>query len=261
MRRLLIASLVIAGCGERALSLPDCPASDYLTNPPGQLSGYCILQNQSGKVVPAAGVVPYDLNTPLFSDYALKTRMVWLPPGTSIEYDGENAFDMPVGSLIAKTFAFAKDERTPDADVRLVETRILMRTSNGWVGIPYVWNDAQDDATRETGGDTREIDFVDPQGTPRTAHYHVASEFECHTCHDSGEGIPEPLGPSARQLNRDFAYPTGTENQLAHWAKLSCRSGTTRRPAAPSCARAPISTGTARIATTPGGCRNRPTCG
>ena len=35
---------------------------------------------------PNEGVLPYDLNTALFSDYAAKHRFVWLPPGTSATY-------------------------------------------------------------------------------------------------------------------------------------------------------------------------------
>jgi uncharacterized repeat protein (TIGR03806 family) len=220
-----VVAALLAGCADRALDLPPCRAVDYLSHTPDQLSGYCLLENHNGTVVAKPDVVPYDLNTPLFSDYAIKTRMVWLPPGTSIHYDDTNALDMPIGSLIAKTFAFAKDYRAPDADVRVVETRMLVRTANGWVGTGYVWNDEQSDATHAPDGDTREIDFVDAQGTPHSARYRIASEFECHSCHDSGDGVPQPIGPSARQLNRDFAYASGSENQLAHWAKLGLLSG------------------------------------
>jgi uncharacterized repeat protein (TIGR03806 family) len=220
MRWLVLGLLALAGCYDRPLALPECRPADYLTHPPQQLSEYCVLQNQGGKVVPAVDAIPYNLNTPLFSDYALKTRLVWIPPGTHVEYDGTNAFDLPIGSIVAKTFAFAKDYRHPDQDVRLVETRILLRAANGWTGLPYVWNDAQDDATLAADGQTTDLAFVDAQGAARSAHYRVASEFECHSCHDSGDGIPQLIGPSARQLNRDYAYPAGSENQLAHWAKL-----------------------------------------
>ncbi len=35
----------------------------------------------------------------------------------------------------------------------------------------------------------------------------------------------EPIGPKARQLNRDFAYADRTENQLAHWQARGALTG------------------------------------
>jgi uncharacterized repeat protein (TIGR03806 family) len=231
---LVAAVVTAAGCGgeieitdEPAPDAPTCVRpSDYITNPPQRLSRYCILENHGGAIVPAAAdVVPYDLNAPLFSDYALKTRLVWVPPGTTIKYDANSAFDMPLGSIVAKTFAFPKDLRAPNVDVRVFETRILVRGAHGWTAVPYVWNDAQDDATLATSRDTRTISFVDLAGAPRTASYLLPSAFDCHACHDSAAAIPQLIGPSARQLNRPFVYATGEENQLAHWTKLGILSG------------------------------------
>ncbi len=47
---------------------------------------------------PVAGVVPYDLNTPLFSDYTSKHRFVRLPGRAAAQYVENDAFDFPVGS-------------------------------------------------------------------------------------------------------------------------------------------------------------------
>ncbi len=110
-----------------------------------------------------AGVVPYDLNTPLFTDYAHKLRTIWMPKGSSAKYDAENAFDFPVGTIISKTFYYprvkgrASDgsrkvarpaDMSGDFDgaalnldkVRLIETRLLVRRAGGWEVFPYVWN-------------------------------------------------------------------------------------------------------------------------
>ena len=57
---------------------------DYVTgDPPETLSAYSLFAGNGSTQQPAAGVIPYDLNTPLFSDYASKYRFVWMPPGTS----------------------------------------------------------------------------------------------------------------------------------------------------------------------------------
>ena len=36
--------------------------------------------------LPAGDVLPYDLNSPLFSDYTTKHRFIKLPPGTTMTY-------------------------------------------------------------------------------------------------------------------------------------------------------------------------------
>jgi hypothetical protein len=39
-----------------------------------------------------------------------------------------------------------------------------------------------------------------------------------------------PLGPKARNLNKDFAYPGGPETSLAHWTQAAfCRARRTRQ--------------------------------
>jgi hypothetical protein len=35
----------------------------------------------------------------------------------------------------------------------------------------------------------------------------------------------QTLGPSAEQLNRDFVYATGRENELAHWSRVGILKG------------------------------------
>ena len=84
---------------------------------------------------PAAGVIPYDLNSALFSDYAEKFRFIKLPPGTHATYSPDQVFEFPVGTVIAKTFAFPRDARDPSQGRRLIETRILKREPDGWVGL------------------------------------------------------------------------------------------------------------------------------
>ena len=51
---------------------------------------------------PNVGVIPYDLNSPLFSDYAAKSRFVWMPPGTSASYHDTESFDFPAGTTSAR---------------------------------------------------------------------------------------------------------------------------------------------------------------
>lgn len=154
-------------------------------------------------------VLPYDLNTPLFSDYALKQRAIYVPPGSGgATFDPARAFDFPPGSVLIKSFAFPADQRAPDADVTLVETRLLVRFADGWQAFPYIWDAAQEDAVLSPAGEVRSIEFIGTDGAPATASYLVPQKNQCQNCHARKPDVASapvlvPIGPSARQLDRE----------------------------------------------------------
>jgi uncharacterized repeat protein (TIGR03806 family) len=175
-------------------------------------------------------MVPYDLNSALFSDYALKTRAVYVPPGASATYDPELAFELPVGSVIVKNFAFPADLRAPDTDVTLIETRLLVRRADGWQPYPYVWDEAQGDAVFTPAGKVSMISFVDAEGAARTANYLVPQRNQCETCH-ARKPTPDddpfivPIGIKARHLHRMADYGAGAVNQLDRMTSLGVLTG------------------------------------
>ena len=162
-------------------------------------------------------MIPYDINSALFSDYAEKFRFIKLPAGASATYRSDGVFDFPVGTVIAKTFAYPHDARKPSEGRRLIETRILKHEPDGWVGLPYVWNEAQSEATLDVAGDTVNVSWIHSDGQPRTNNYIIPNSNQCKGCHKAGDKML-PIGPKARHLNRDFVYENGKENQLAHWS-------------------------------------------
>jgi uncharacterized repeat protein (TIGR03806 family) len=199
---------------------------------PAKLSEYGLFEGNGSTQTPRAGVIPYDLNTPLFSDYTDKFRFVKLPPGTSAEYRPDEAFEFPLGTVIAKTFAYPHDARDPAQGRRLLETRILKREPDGWIGLPYIWNDEQTEATLEVAGSLIDASWIDEHGEARTNNYIVPNANQCKGCHQQGEAL-EPLGPKARHLNKDFAYGEVTENQLAHWTRAGALRGAPQPAEAP----------------------------
>jgi len=63
----------------------------------------------------------------------------------------------------------------------------------------------------------------------------IPNANECHECHDN-QKVLLPIGPKARNLNKDYAYSSGTENQLEHWARVGYLRGlpdATSRPRVP----------------------------
>jgi uncharacterized repeat protein (TIGR03806 family) len=229
VRRALVAALVVtaalASCDEEGTGpfVPSAGGAD-VGDFPQRLSTYAMVGIVDGNVVPGAGVLPYDLNTPLFSDYAVKFRTVWLPPGTSVTYQDTARFEFPVGTVFTKSFGFPADFRVTGAPVKWLETRILVRAASGWKGASYVWNDAQTEATILPGGEVLDFTFIDANGVTQSPNYLVPSESQCQKCH-ANDGAMISLGPWANQLNKDYAYADGTENELQRWSDLGILTG------------------------------------
>ncbi|MBD2842372.1 SO2930 family diheme c-type cytochrome [Erythrobacter rubeus] len=144
--------------------------------------------------IPTLGVVPYELNTPLFSDGADKLRFVYVPDGTAIEPDGEGLLQFPVGSAIIKTFAFGEgDER------QLIETRVLLHRADGWLALPYRWNEEQTEARLALAG--ARVPITTPVG--EEISYRIPNKNQCKACH-SKDGEVIPIGPKARNLSAEW---------------------------------------------------------
>ena len=191
---------------------------------PAQKLGDYRLFTDAGARRPNAGLTPYGLNTPLFSDYAEKFRLVWMPPGTRAGYTTNGVLTFPVGAVLVKTFAYPADLRRPDQNIRYVETRLLIHQASGWVARTYLWNAEQTEAVLKRAGARLDVAFVDGQGRARTVDYAVPNQNQCKECHQLDKAVT-PIGPKARNLNGDFAYAEGTENQLAHWTRRGLLSG------------------------------------
>ena len=183
---------------------------------PKQLSEWRLFTLRAGNLRPNKGVVSYDLNTPLFSDYASKYRFVWMPPGASAQYREDGPFDFPVGTILAKTFAFPVDGSPAE---RMIETRLLVHATSGWMPLLYIWDQNQRDATLQLVPDPVPVKWTDATGRRHEFNYVIPNLNECHECHDN-QKVFLPIGPKARNLNKDYAYAEGSENQLAHWASI-----------------------------------------
>ncbi len=198
---------------------------------PERLSEWNLLSGRLAELRPNARVVPYDVEVPLFSDHAGKFRTVWLPPGSASEYRDSGAFEFPLGTVFSKTFYY--DAGGPR---RLVETRLLLRGSEGWIALPYVWDAEQREATLQVAGEERQLEWAAADGTRQPFTYLVPNTDQCAGCHVALRGRERPLrplGPTARQLNIDFAYADGRRNQLGHWRELGLLRGGPAPEAAP----------------------------
>jgi len=223
MRRWIagFAALICLG----ASTLPPGVALEALMAqaPAPRLSDYHLFTDLAGRQ-PNAGLTPYGLNSPLFTDYAVKSRFVFLPKGKSAVYTKHGVLDFPVGTVLIKTFAYPADMRRPNEAMRSIETRLLIRKASGWVAQTYRWNADQTDAVLKRAGARADVSFIDQSGQARRIDYAIPNQNQCKECHQLDETLT-PIGPKARNLNGTFAYAEGQENQLTYWSRRGLLGG------------------------------------
>ena len=153
-------------------------------------------------LTPHAGLVPYDVNVPLWSDGAGKERYIALPPGGKIEFSETGPWTFPVGTVFVKSFD------APSGGARL-ETRLLVLSNRGWNGYTYMWNDEQTDAVLIDDAVERAVGAAHGHGQ----NWYFPSRSDCNACHTQTAG--HVLGVNTRQLNRIAEYDGGLQaNQL-----------------------------------------------
>lgn len=197
--------------------------------PPEFLSEMCLMDWDGQDFLYEDNVYRYELNTPLFSDFALKERAIYVPPGETVEYRDNEVFEFPVGTVILKSFYFPADLREPELDRDLIETRVLVRFPEEWKTYPYVWDHDLGDAVYTVQGEIRPVEFIGPDGIERTASYLIPQKNQCLKCHEikdeADETVVTPIGPRARHLNRDQDFGAGPVNQLSHYAEQGWLTG------------------------------------
>ncbi len=217
---------VVAGSG-LAYGLSNYPAAPAFYNMPqvftggpmpAQLSLTGVFTN-TPNMSPAATLIPYAPNVPLWSDGAAKVRYVSIPsggapraPGEQIGFAATGAWSFPSGTVFVKTFELQTNQSDPNSLLRL-ETRLLVRDTNGAVyGVTYKWRADNSDADLLSTSQTEAIPITTPAGIV-TQMWYYPSPSDCLQCHTVAANYV--LGVNARQLNGNNLYPNGvTDNQL-----------------------------------------------
>jgi uncharacterized repeat protein (TIGR03806 family) len=194
------------------------------SEPLKKLSQYHFFKGDLKELTPNDRVLPYDLITPLFSDYALKARFVWMPEGTSAKYVKDEVLDFPVGAVLIKNFYYPNDFKDLSKGRKIIETRLLIHKPDKWDALAYVWNADQTDADLNIIGDTKSLDWIDKNGNKVHDEYSVPNKNQCKTCH-AFNGSLVPIGPKVRNMNHDFLYSDGKQNELDKWAAAGYLTG------------------------------------
>lgn len=194
------------------------------SEPYENLSDYNFFDGNIADLNPSDRVLPYDLNSPLFSDYSNKARFVWMPEGKSAAYSTEHVLDFPVGSVLIKNFFYNHDERDIGIGRRIMETRLLVNRGEEWDAYGYIWNEEQTDAYFEVIGDIKDVTWIDAYGSSKEVNYIIPNKNQCKGCH-AYDGKQKPIGPKVRNLNKEYTYKDGTMNQLDKWEAVGYLSG------------------------------------
>jgi mono/diheme cytochrome c family protein len=209
------------------------PIGPYLNNTmpptsgtfPPVLSATGAFSNLS-TLAPSTGVIPFAVNSPLWSDAAIKTRWIAVPndgpPYTSdeqISFMPVGEWSFPNGTVFIKHFELTVNEITGER--KRLETRLLVRNQAGAVyGVTYKWRPDNSDADLLPGALDEDIAITTSSGAPRIQRWSYPSRGQCLVCHNSTATYV--LGVKTHQLNGNFTYPaTGrTDNQLRTFAHI-----------------------------------------
>ena len=177
-----------------------------------KLSDFGFFKGKLSDLSPNNDVIPYSVNTPLFSNYAEKLRFLKVPENQRAVYNDSIAFDFPVGTILIKNFYYPNDFRKPGKGRKIIETRLLVNNPSGWEAWPYVWNEEQTEAYYDPAGEVRQIEYINANGKKVLTNYAIPNKNQCKGCHARNQTM-KPIGLTARQLNSN-----NTANQLTRLA-------------------------------------------
>jgi uncharacterized repeat protein (TIGR03806 family) len=203
-------------------------------NFPKQLSEWGVVLVDGQSLILNKGVVAYDLNTPLFTDYAHKLRTIWVPRDKIGQYTQASDIELPIGSIVTKTFFYPRRGKqlllsSDESDyfmgngldlsqVRLIETRVMVHLEAGWEALPYVWDDAQNEATLAIAGDALSLSLTSENST-HDFQYIVPDYNQCQGCHIENLNTKEMglIGVKARHLDKAYTHLHKTSDQLGNF--------------------------------------------
>jgi len=187
-----------------------------------KLSDYKLFSDASDPRLGAnVGGISYEINSQLFTDYARKYRYLYIPNNEHAAYSKDEVFDFPVGTVLAKVFSLPADTEKTEEDI--IEVRLMIHRSSGWVGLPFVWDDSLKEGFLDLNGESIEFSLVH-KGKEYSDHYSVPPYGSCRTCHQFN-GSMSLIGLKARNLNKSIEFEGESINQLQLWTQKGLLSG------------------------------------
>lgn len=187
------------------------------------LSTYGFFEGDLESLNPSQELIEYEPASSLFTDYALKSRFVWMPEDSKAAIINDK-LTLPVGSVLIKNFYYPEDYSKPEGKRRIIETRLMIHQEKGWEAFPYIWNDSQTDAKLKVVGGETTVSFVNEKGEDQVINYLIPNKNQCKTCHNENEKL-DPLGVEVKHLNHEKDFDGRKINQLAYWTEIGKLEG------------------------------------
>lgn len=184
------------------------------------LSAYGFFTGQLRALNPGSELLLYEPSSSLFTDYAFKSRFIWMPESTSatINRDIGGSFEFPDKTIIIKNFYYPLDFRNPEGNKRIIETRLMVKRDGVWEAFPYIWKDDQTEAEYKVVGAEKEVRWTDLKGNQQVINYIIPNKNQCKSCHNENE-VMVPIGVKAKYLNHPIRFGGENENQLVKWSE------------------------------------------
>lgn len=196
-------------------------SEEVIPDPPTLLSELGVFTDLQTLAV-APGILPYTVNSPLWSDRAVKKRWMAIPndgtfdePEEQIVFDRMEDWQFPEGTVFIKHFELPVDE-SKGATVRL-ETRFFIMGEGGRsYGLTYRWNEAGTDAELLKSKASRAYTLYENGNPVGTQVWEFPGRDQCLSCHTPNANYV--LGVKTHQLNGPMMYPGSalSVNQLSY---------------------------------------------
>ena len=173
---------------------------------------------------PATGVIPYSIQSQLWSDHAIAKRFVAVPDDSNIKLHTKKhqekgsqlsgMLQFPKDAVLAKTLSLELEAGNKQT-TRRIETQVLHFNGLEWRGYSYRWNKEQTDAKLVgSAGESATFEVVDADypGGKRKQQWKFSSRTECMRCHNPWAG--GTLGFTIPQINRNHQYGAIADNQI-----------------------------------------------
>lgn len=228
--------LFIVHTGEILRLEPTPPAVTAVADFPRTLTETGLFEDVAN-LKPAPGVIPYSVNSPLWSDGAIKDRWIAVPGDGKIDFAEDlRGWGFPDGSVMVKSFDREELPGKPETRKR-IETRLLVKQNGEWEGFSYAWNPEQTEAqlVEKQGRNltfalSPEAEAFSDSPTPPLKHWRIPSRTECMMCHSRAARYV--LGICTPQMNRNHDYGGISDNQIRTLEHLGMFSKPPAKPLA-----------------------------
>jgi len=201
----------------------------YSSSPTGSLPATLSLAgifSNLENLTPYAGIVPYDVNLPFWSDGAIKRRWFSIPStNLFITFRPEQSWLSPTTTVWIKHFDILLTNGSPTS-VRRLETRVLVKNNSpeGGYGVTYRWGNSISNAALVQAQGLNEDILINESGVIRTQVWRYPSRSECLSCHNPNAGFA--LSFNTPQMNCNFSFDSHVTNQIAAYRNTGYFSNT-----------------------------------